>query len=158
LKYYKLIFKDNPVPVAVSNDKWLLELYLVQRNLKKKDCSIYQLEKKEKYNHSESFLVYYYGYAVTSFEYRYICSLNAEYESDIYFQIYDLSNTLNIYKEKLSKKERKCLKESIKILEKLDVSKDMDHIRHTIDTVINRPGMVVDYLENMDMFRQCMEG
>ena len=158
MKYYKLIYLDNITPAAVSEDKWLLELFIVQRNLKKSDCEIYQLEKKDKYRYPDQFLVYYFGYAVTSFEYRYICSINAEYESDISNRIYELNNTLALYKSKLSKKERKCIKKSIKILEGIELSKDLDHAKSLIDTVIERPGMVIDYMENLDTFRQAMEG
>jgi hypothetical protein len=146
------------MPAAVSDDKWLLELFVVQRNLRKSDCSIYQLDKHDKYNYPDAYLVYYFGYAVTSYEYRYICSMNAEYESDISNRIYELHNTLMLYEKKLTKKERKCIKKTIKILEKLDVSKDLGHAKGLIDNVIERPGMVIDYLENMDNFRQFMEG
>ena len=98
------MYRDNITPAAVSNDIWLLKLFIVQRKLDKKDCSIEQMNKADKYKYPDLFLVYYFGYAVTSFEYRYICSINAEYESDISNRIYELNNTLELYKKKLSKK------------------------------------------------------
>ena len=152
------MYRDNITPAAVSNDIWLLKLFIVQRKLHKKDCSIDQMNKADKYKYPDLFLVYYFGYAVTSFEYRYICSMNAEYESDISNRIYELNNTLVLYKKKLSKKERRNIKRTIKILSEIEVSKDLEHAKNLIDTVIERPGMIIDYMENLDTFRQCMEG
>ena len=158
MKYYKLIYGDNIIPAAVSEDKWLLELFIVQRKLAKKKCSIFLMDKTEKYKYPDQFLIYYFGYPVTSLEYRYVCDMNAEYESSIHWQIYELENTLSIYEKSISKKERKWIKKTIKTLERLDVSRDMEHVKRTLETVIERPGLIIDYLENLDEFRRCMEG
>ena len=151
------MYTESDAPIAVCDDLWLIKLFIVQRRLKKSKCIIDSMSKSEKYNYPNQFLIYYFGYAVTSMEYRYICSMNAEYESEIEMQIYELRNTLMIYDKNLTKKERKSIKNTIKVLEKLNVSKDMEHVKANIDTVIDRPGMVIDYLENLDTFRRCME-
>jgi hypothetical protein len=156
MKYYKLDY--NGSIVAVSNDMYLIELFIVQRELGKNKCDISRLKGDEKYNYADQFLFYYFGYAVTSIEYEYICSMNAEYESSLACRIYELENTLVRFKKVLTNKEKKAIKKSIKALKRIDLSEDVDTAKEMIDTILHRRGMIFDYLENLDTFRRCMEG
>jgi hypothetical protein len=115
------------------------------------------MKPNEQYGYPDQFLIYYFGYAVTSMEYRYICNMKAEYESDIYARIYELENVIVRHKDSLTKKEIKYIKKSIKALKRLDLSKDKNHAKALISNVIERPGLIRDYLSNLDSFREYMD-
>ena len=136
-KYYSLYKKDNNnAPVAVSNDKWLLELFTVQRGL---DASKVRIEKEsaEKHFGSGLFIVYYFGHAVTEYEFRYIMAKTSEHVSDIDYQIYELERILNIHKGKLKSKDKKRIKKTIHVLKKINPEEDDTFIASLLDDVIH---------------------
>lgn len=156
-KYYSLYKKDNNAPVAVSNDKWLLELFTVQRGL---DASKVYIEKEsaEKHFGSGLFIVYYFGHAVTEYEFRYIMAKTSEHVSDINYQIYELERILNIHKGKLKSKDKKRIKKTIHVLKKINPEEDDTFIASLLDDVIRHKVVVDEYMYAMDRFRECMEG
>jgi hypothetical protein len=97
---------------------------------------------------------------LTEFEYDYVTHETLEYESEIDRSIYTLENGLIMYRKFLEKKEVKKVKEAIKILKKRkeDLPKNKKFAKEMIDTIIDRPGIMYDYMNNLDEFRYCMEG
>ena len=159
-KYNALFYKSNDnykTLVAISKDKWLLELFVGQRKIDKNRISIRKITNKEAMGKSDKFLIYYYGYSITDLEYQYIISEEREYESDLAFKIYEMENTLATHGRMMKPATRKALRKVIKKLKKINVEKDMKFISTRIDTIINRPGMVLDYFYAMDAFRNAME-
>jgi prefoldin subunit 5 len=65
-----------------------------------------------------------------------------------------------MYKKFLTKKEVVQTKETISMLKKKkkNLHKSKEFAKMMIDNVIDRKGMVIDYMENLEMFRECMEG
>jgi hypothetical protein len=162
-KYFALYLidkNDYKSLLAVSDDLWLVELFVVQRNLKKRNTFISKCKMKDIPPFSDKMLIYYFGYSVTEFEYNYIVNNELEYESEIDRSIYTLESGLIMYDKFMSKKERKKTKEVIRILKKKKdtLSNNKEFAKIMLDNVIDRPGMVIDYMENLNTFRECMEG
>lgn len=160
-KYYTLYLrtKDNySALVATSKDKWLLELFIVQRHLEKRDISVEKVSDKNLVGRSDKFLLYYFGHAITEFEYQYITSQTMEYESDLSYRIYEMGNILAMYGKVMKPSQKKALKNCIKKLKKIDIEKDKKFAAGMLDTIINRPGAVTDYMYAIDRFKECMEG
>ena len=161
-KYYGLYLDDkgNETLLAVSKDKWLVELFIVQRKLRKKAIIIKKQKAEDIPPYSNRFLLYYFGYPLTEFEYDYVTHETREYESEIDRSIYTLENGLIMYKKFLDKKEVKRIKKAINILKKRkdNLPRNKKFAKEMIDTVIDRPGIMYDYMNNLDEFRYCMEG
>lgn len=157
-KYNVLYIDGHKSPAAISKDLWLLELYIAQRHVSKKNFAILKEKAHKRYDDPDIFLQYYFGYAVTAMEYRYITSMGYEYMSDIQTRIFDLENTLTWQGKYLKKKDIKKLKKAIKVLKKIDLEKDENFISHMLETVIDRPMLVQEYFDNMQMFINAMEG
>ena len=154
MSFYVLQYTNKSV-VAMSKDKWLLQLFIVQRKLNKDECRI---KKKKKSNKcSYNYLKYYYGIAITNREYEYITRLGLEAQSDIDMEINNLLDLLIIYKNSISKKEKKNIKKTIKTLEKIDVLKDKEIIKTRIDEILNKNSVVDEYFYNLEMFRNYIE-
>ena len=154
MKLYTL--KSDGVLVAVSNDKWLLELFLVQRGYILERCEISRCFDKDQAI-SDLFLVYYFGYPITSHELSYINRMEEEYRSSIDEEIFRLEKILDRFDYKLSKKDRKNIKKTIKALKKIDTSDDIGFANRMIGDIINQPASVMEYLENLELFKSCME-
>lgn len=159
-KLYKLyIDNEKKVPVAVSDDIWLLELFIVQRKLKSRNYFIDRTTiSKETYFYNDNFIVYYYGYAISNYEYRYILDMTGEYQSDLELRIYELESSYRTHKNRMKKKEKKAFKETLKSLKRIDYSDNRKFAREMIDIVINRPGMIFERLDAMEAFKSYMEG
>ena len=158
-KLYKLyIDNEDKVPVAVSDDKWLLGLFVVQRSLNKRNYNISHKKDDGDYTWDDRYLLYYFGYAISNYEYRYILNMMGEYQSDLELRIYELESSYDMHKSKMTRKERKAYKSAVKKLKKIDYGNNKKFATQMIDTIIHRRGMIVDYMENMEAFRQFMEG
>lgn len=145
-------------PYVLCHDKWLVELYLVQRKLHKRNYEIRkEIERSMDCVEYNIYLVYYYGYAITQDEMRFIDSTMLEYDSGRKGKIFDLKCFLDKFKNKLTKSEIKAIKKTIKVLKKY--KSDSDEMVHSnLDTILNDPNCVNEYLMNLDLFRQEMEG
>lgn len=162
-KYFALYIKEKnnyESLLAVSDDLWLVELFIAQRKLKKKNLTLVKRKLKEIPPFSDKHLIYYFGYSVTEFEYDYITNNELEYESEIDRSIYTLESGLIMYDKFLLKKERNQIKDTICLLKKKKSTlyKNKEFAKIMLDNVIDRPGMVIDYMENLNAFRECMEG
>lgn len=154
MKLYTL--KSDGVLVAVSNDKWLLELFLVQRGYKFERCEISRCLDKDQAI-SDLFLVYYFGYPITAHELSYVNRMEEEYRSFINLEIVRLEEILTKFDFKLNKKDKKHIKKTIKALKKIDTSDDIGFANRMIEDIVNQPASVMEYLENLELFRSCME-
>lgn len=160
-KYYSLYLINNnkyESLLAISDDRWLVELFVIQRNLRKKKIIVKKERAKDLPPFSDKFLIYYFGYAVTDFEYNYIVNNALEYETEIVKAIYNLENGLIMYRRFLKPNRIKAIKKAIKYLkeEQKGFKKNKKFAKDMIDTVIDRGGLVIDYMENLEKFRQCM--
>lgn len=151
------VLKYHDAPVAVSTDKWLLELFIVQRKLDKSFCDI-EKANKEYFKYDSLFCTYYYGFTITNIEKRFIEYRTKEIESDWKLLKMDLKKQLVSYGDKLTKKDKKNLKNAIKTLDKMDLRNSKKHAGTMIDTILDNNGVVIEYLENLDRFRECMQG
>lgn len=157
MSFYVLQYTNKAV-IAISKDIWLLQLYIVQRNLNENNCKIKKKKKIKDYViYNDNYLKYYFGYAITRKEYEYVTRMGLEQQSDIDMQINDLEIILSLYKNKLKKKELKILKDSMKILKSIDVFNDKKIISTHIDTILNRNSLVDEYFYNLEKFKNCME-
>ena len=154
MKLYTL--KSNGVLVAVSNDRWLLELFLVQRGYKIERCEISRCLDEDQAI-SDLFLVYYFGYPITSQELSYVTRMEEEYRSSIELEIVKLKELMNKFDYKLSKKDKKHIKKTIKALKKIDTSNDIEFADRMVKDIIHHPASVMEYMENLELFRSCME-
>jgi len=146
------------IPVVFCADRWLIELYIVQRKLVEKKYQFHQdTYDTSMYQEFDDYLVYYYGYAVTQRELKYIVNSTEEYESFRKYKIHSLQGFLERFNHTLKKSEKKAIKETIKILKKYTCEND-DFIESQIDTILNHNDMVKDYMDATDMFRMHMEG
>ena len=160
-KLYKLfIGNEKKVPAAVSNDKWLLELFIAQRGMSRKDISIdkVRIKPKDAYNYDDNYLLYYFGYSITNYEYRYVLDMLGEYTSELELRIFEMESSYAMHKRKMTHKERKSFKKAIKTLKRIDYSDSKRFASEMIDTILNRRGMICDYMENLQMFKDCMGG
>ena len=148
--------KYEGVLIAISNDKWLLELFIVQRGYDFKKCEIIRTKDKN-YELSDFFLVYYFGYPITSQELKYVNGMRDEYESRIEEEIFRLEGLLDKLSGIISKKERKYIKKAIKTLRKIDSSTDLEFAHWILDDIIDQPAIVAEYFENLDLFKSMME-
>jgi hypothetical protein len=162
-KYFALYLidkNDYKSLLAVSDDLWLVELFVVQRELRNKKVLIEKCKLKDLPPFSDKHLVYYFGYPVTEFEYDYIVNNQLEYESEIDRSIFTLESGIIAYKKFLTNKETEQIKETIRMLKKKkkNLHKSKEFAKIMIDNIVDRHGLVVDYMTNLETFRECMEG
>lgn len=156
MKIYELIINDKLV--AYAKDDFLLKLYLSQRgktntkfSIRKKNIS------KSDYLDLEILLYYYNGFALTSLEMEYIDNLGEEHKSFIDNQIILLEVTLNKEWDNLRKSERKALQKSIRILKKKRELNE-EEIVSAIDTIIDTPYIVSEYMEQIQFIKHELRG
>jgi hypothetical protein len=162
-KYFALYKTDKNnynALLAISDDLWLVELFIVQRKLDKKKLRIDKCKLKELPPFSDKNLIYYFGYPVTEYEYNFITNNQLEYESEIERSIYTLESGLIMYEKYLSSKEEKDIKKTIKMLKKKknNLGNNKKFAKTMLETIIDRRGYLVDYMDNMQKFIDCMEG
>jgi prefoldin subunit 5 len=65
-----------------------------------------------------------------------------------------------MYEKYLSSKEEKDIKKTIKILKKKkdNLGNNKKFAKTMLETIIDRRGYLVDYMDNMQKFIDCMEG
>lgn len=156
MKIFCLYYDESTVPIAICKDKWLLELFIVQRNLNVDLCSI-RKDKDGNYRYNDRYLVYYYGHAITNLEARYVEMNYAEAESDIDIRIHDLRTIIAKYQKDLKPKRIKELKKTIKALEKIEVRKSKKYAKYLLETIETRPREIYEYLEALDLFQHCLD-
>ena len=93
MKLYQL--KVNNVLLAISKDKWLIELFIVQRKFKDKKYELIKTNSESTMIYMDIFLMYFMGYAITQDELRYINEITGEHESNIAYQIFSLQCIMN---------------------------------------------------------------
>lgn len=157
MSFYVLQY-TNKALVAISKDKWLLKLFIVQRKLDENQCIIKKKkDSKIQVLYNDNYLKYYFGYAITRKEYEYVTRMGLEEQSDINMQINDLETILELYKNKLAKKEKKTIKRTIRILKAIDVDNDKKIAERRIDEIINKSPLVEEYFYNLEAFRNYIE-
>ena len=135
------VLESNGSKIAMCKDKFLIELFIVQRKIKQFSVEARNAKKEIKlYN---TYLVYYYGYAMTMREMEFITELKAFIEK---------------HRKFLKKKEVETIKKTIRIFKDKKKNKNLIFSKEMVDMVINEPGMVEEYLDNLEMFKNCMEG
>jgi hypothetical protein len=156
MKIFYLLYNDQTVPVAICKDKWLLELFIAQRKLDPKKCDIKKSKSKE-YLYNDRYLTYYYGHAITNIEARYIYHNTLEAESDVSLRIHDLEAMISGYKNELSAKKIKQLKSILKAFKKLNIPTSKKFAKRMLTDIIDQPKLITEYLEAIDLFRQCID-
>ena len=156
MKIYELIINDKLV--AYAKDDFLLKLYLSQRGKTNTNFSIRKKNiSKSDYLDLEILLYYYNGFALTSLEMNYINNLGEEHESFVDNQIILLELTLEKEWDRLHKSERKALQKSIRILKKKRKLNDTE-IVSAIDTIIDTPYIVSEYMEQIQFIKHELRG
>ena len=106
------VLESNGNKIAMCKDKFLIELFIVQRKIKQFSVDVRKANKEIKsYN---TYLVYYYGYAMTMREMEFITTRGMEYMSDLEFMIFELKAFIEKHRKFLKKKEIETLKKTIK--------------------------------------------
>lgn len=150
------VLESNGSKIAMCKDKFLIELFIVQRKIKQFSVEARNAKKEIKlYN---TYLVYYYGYAMTMREIEFITARGMEYISDLEFMIFELKAFIEKHCKFLKKKEVETIKKTIRIFKDKKKNKNLIFSKEMVDMVINEPGMVEEYLDNLEMFKNCMEG
>ena len=153
MKIYKLCIDDKLM--GLCKDKFLLELFIVQRKYMKHKYEITKIISKNSGIYDlDYYMIYYYGYAITNYEYRYLYNVTKELDENRKFNITKLEVTLR--DKSLTKKERKTIKRTIKIL-KSHKMEDDDEITSNMNDIINNPYCVKDYLDMLDSFHSAIE-
>lgn len=154
LKVYVLESKGNKI--AMCKDIFLIELFIVQRKIS--DHNIRQRSANKEIKNYNTYLVYYYGYAITMRELEFIERRGMEYMSDLEFMIMELKAFIEKHRKFLKKKEIETLKKSIKILKDKKKNKNLIFSKEMVELVIDEPSIIDEYLDNLEMFRNCIEG
>ena len=153
MKIYKLCIDDKLM--GLCKDKFLLELFIVQRKYMKHKYEITKIISKNSGIYDlDYYMIYYYGYAITNYEYRYLYNVMKELDEKRKFNITKLEVTLR--DKSLTKKERKTIKRTIKIL-KSHKMEDDDEITSNMNDIIDNPYCVKDYLDMLDSFHSAIE-
>ena len=156
MKIFCLYYDESTVPIAICKDKWLLELFIAQRKLKVNRCRI-KKDKKDHFLYNDRYILYYYGYAITNLEARYVEMNYMEAESDLDVRIHDVEVLIRQYQNILKPKRIKQLKKLLKEMKKVDLRESKQFAKRMIDDIIDRPKVVTEYLEALDMFKQCVD-
>lgn len=156
MKLYQLTINDRLE--AYSKDDFLIKLYLSQRGKVKSNFSIKKINiSKSDYIDLEMLLFYYNGFALTSREMEYISSLDEERRSYYDNQVIGLRIFLINNKTRLSKEEIRSIKNTIKLLEKKREMNE-EEIISAIDTIIDAPRIVSEYMEQIKFIKQELRG
>ena len=153
MKIYKLCIDDKLM--GLCKDKFLLELFIVQRKYMNHNYEVTKITSKNSSIYDlDYYMIYYYGYAITNYEYRYLYNVTKELDENRKFNITKLEVALR--DKSLTKKERKTIKRTIKIL-KSHKMEDDDEITSNMNDIINNPYCVKDYLDMLDSFHSAIE-
>ena len=150
------VLSTNGHKIAMCQDKFLIELFIVQRKLINYDVSLRKAKKEIKTY--DTYLIYYYGYAITMREMEFINVRGMEYLSDLDFTIMELRAFIEEHRKYLKKKEIDTIKNTIKILKNKKKNKNLIFSKEMIECIIEEPGMMNEYLDNLEAFKNCMEG
>ena len=154
MKVY-VLYSGN-LKIALCNDVFLIELFIVQRKIK--DYKVEEQKAKKEIKNYNTFLVYYYGYAITMREMEFIEARGMEYISDLEFMIFELESFIDKHRKYMTKKEIKAINKTVRILKDKKKNKNLIFSKEMIDMVVNQPSIVDEYLDNIEMFKNCMEG
>lgn len=141
MKIYKLVFNNNNT-LAISKDKWLLKLYVVQRRIDQSKINIEKQKVEDNVIYLDNFLSYYYGYSITNLEKDYIECRGLDIESDIDNAI-ELVNKISLLKKKKIKKRLKRFRDTSSI----------PNVTTFLNELIDNASEVNDYMLNRTMFR-----
>lgn len=148
------ILYSNGKKVAICKDKFLIELYIVQRKLT--DFYVQVKDSKKDIKYFDDYLRYYYGYAITNKELNFITEKFSEYKSDIEFIILELKTFYDNYKKRMTKKEKKNIKDTIKILNDKCENKDLVFSKEMVDIILNDNMVVDEFMYSLEMFKNIM--
>lgn len=152
-KMYVLIYKDEMK--VICKDKFLIELYIVQRNLNMNYVKMPRIPfNTDIYKFFDNYLNYYYGYALTIKEINFITNHDLEYNSKRKEKISNLKNILN---NDIGKKKKKNIKKEIEVLKKNRIN-SMKHIKENLELILYSPNLIDEYMDNIELFKKLLEG
>ena len=140
--------------VAICKDKFLIELYIVQRNIT--DFCVQIKDSKKDIKYFDDYLRYYFGYAITNKELNFITEQYGQYKSDIEFMVLELETFYNTYKKHMTKKEKKNIKDTIKLLNDKYENKDLIFSEEMVDILLNEREVVDEFMYGLEMFKNMM--
>lgn len=153
MKIYQLYIDDKLM--GLCKDRFLLELFIVQRKYMNHKYEVTRIVSNDPSIYDfDYYMIYYYGYAITNYEYRYIYNVMKELDENRKYNITKLEVTLQ--DKSLTKKERKTIKRTINIL-KSHKMEDDDEIESNMNDIINNPYCVKEYLDMVDSFHAAIE-
>lgn len=155
MKYFGLLLDE--VPVVISKDKWLLELYIVQRNMPRNRIDIIKIKSRDVTEYDDNYLNYFYGFAITNRESFWAYLFEEEQKAPYRETIRFLKQVTNSYKDRFSKKNFKYLEKAYCVAKLSHEKVDRDIIQEQINMIIDYPNLINEYLELRELFNYHME-
>ena len=155
MKYFGLLL--DKVPVVISKDKWLLELYIVQRNMPRNRIEIIKMKSQDVTEFDDNCLNYFYGFAITNKESSWAYQFEEEQKAPYRETIRFLKNVKSSYKDRFSKKDFKYLEKAYRIAKLSHKKVDENIIQEQINMIIDYPNLINEYFELNELVNYHME-
>ena len=144
--------------VAYSKHKYMLELYLVQRNLETCNFQILRRNIKKGDYVDPELLLYCLGtFVLTAHEHSYVEMLGDEHRTYIENLIIGLEVLAGENARNLSSKDLKAIKRTIKSLKK-QTSFTEEESTHILDTITDHPNVVDEYMGQIKFIKSVLRG